>query len=127
MKTRLVLGAICATVVLAFVSASAGTAMAGCPCGWGDRSYSVYTQDRIPYFAQHPPVYYSYVVPRPYGFSPYAYPETVMTPERAPLAKPATLINPFVPQKASGPAPKTASTTSRQAQVVFPTALRAAK
>ena len=125
MKTQLILGAMCATVILAFVSATTSTAMAGGPCGC--RGYGIYTHDRIPYFSQHPPVYYSYVVPRPYGFSPYAYPENVMTPERAPAAKPATLINPFVPQKASGPAPKTASTTSRQAQVVFPTALRASK
>ena len=125
MKTRLLLGAICATLVLAFVSAAAGTAMAGCPCGSGYRSYSVYTQDRIPYFAQHPPVYYSYVVPRPYGYSPYAYPAAVMTPERAPVAKPATLINPFVPRKADEPAAKTARTTSRRVQVIYPTALQA--
>ena len=127
MKTRLVLGAICAAVVLAFVSASASTAKAGGPCGCGWGNYSVYVQDRIPYFAQHPPVYYSYVVPRPYGYSPYAYPETVMTPERPPAAKPATLINPFVPRKAGGPVPKTASTTSRRVQVIYPTALGTAK
>ena len=127
MKTRLILGAICAAVVLGFVFASASTAQADGPCGWGCRSYSVYTQDRLPYFAQHPPVYYSYVVPRPYGYSPYAYPRTVMTPERPPAAKPATLFNPFVPRKADGPAPKTASTTSRRAQVIYPTALRSAR
>ena len=125
MKTRLILGAMCATLVLAFGLASATTVKADGPCGY--RGYSVYTQDRIPYFAQHPPVYYSYVVPRPYGFSPYAYPENVMTPERAPVAKPATLINPFVPQTADGPVPKTASTASRRVQVIFPTALRATK
>ena len=127
MKTRLILGAVCATVVLAFVSAAAGTAKAAGPCGCGWGNYSVYVPDRIPYFAQHPPVYYSYVVPRPYGYSPYAYPETVMTPERAPAVKPAMLINPFVPQQADGPAPKTAGTTSRRVQVIFPTALQSAK
>ena len=127
MKTRLVFGAICAAVVLAFVSATANTAKAAGPCGWGCGNRGVYTHDRIPYFAQHPPVYYSYVVPRPYGYSPYAYPETVMTPERAPAVKPAMLINPFVPQQADVPAPKTAGTTSRRVQVIFPTALQSAK
>jgi len=42
--------------------------------------YSTYTHDYIPYFAKHPPVYYSYPVARPYGFSPYAYPAGVATP-----------------------------------------------
>jgi hypothetical protein len=48
-----------------------------------------------PYFALHPPVYYSYPVPRTYGYSPFAYPRTVMTPEyRAP--QPLDVINPHV-------------------------------
>ncbi len=48
-----------------------------------------------PYFALHPPVYYSYPVPRTYGYSPHAYPRTVMTPEyRAP--QPLEVINPHV-------------------------------
>jgi hypothetical protein len=34
-----------------------------------------------PYFALHPPVYYSCPVPRSYGYSPYAYPGCVMTPD----------------------------------------------
>ena len=42
---------------------------------------SIYVNDYIPYYAAHPPVYYSYPVPRPYGFSPYAYPPGTMTPE----------------------------------------------
>lgn len=57
-----------------------------------------YTPYQVPYFALHPPVYYSYPVPRPYGYSPFAYPPGVMTPE---LAAPAPVIirNKFVPQK----------------------------
>ena len=42
--------------------------------------YNVYGQDSIPYFALYPPVYYSHPVPRPYGFSPFAYPPGVTTP-----------------------------------------------
>ncbi len=34
-----------------------------------------------PYYALHPPVYYSCPVPRSYGYSPFAYPGCVQTPE----------------------------------------------
>ena len=123
MKTRLMLGAIGATMVLGLVSMLADSAVAGGPCGCGYGSRGMYSQDRIPYFAQHPPVYYSYVVPRPYGYSPYAYPGTVMTPERPAVVKPVMLINPFVPQKSDADAIKTTS-TRRRAQVIYPASLR---
>jgi len=42
--------------------------------------YNVYVQDSMPYFAMYPPVYYSHPVPRPYGFSPFAYPPGMATP-----------------------------------------------
>jgi hypothetical protein len=62
---------------------------------------SPYTSGLVPtppYFALHPPVYYSYAVPRPYGYSPYAYPSYVMTPEFKPV-KPQMFLNPHVPPK----------------------------
>ncbi len=34
---------------------------------------SAYTQQDVPYFAKHPPVYYSRPVARPYGLLPYPY------------------------------------------------------
>jgi hypothetical protein len=37
--------------------------------------------DNVPYYAAFPPVYYSYPVARTYGYSPFAYPPGVMTPE----------------------------------------------
>jgi hypothetical protein len=37
-------------------------------------------QRGIPHFAAFPPVYYSHIVPRPYGYSPYAYVPGVVTP-----------------------------------------------
>ncbi|MFH1918860.1 MAG: hypothetical protein ABIP48_03090 [Planctomycetota bacterium] len=41
----------------------------------------LHSPDRgIPYFAAHPPVYYSHIVPRPYGYSPYAYLPGIVTP-----------------------------------------------
>jgi len=50
-----------------------------------------------PYFALQPPVYYSQPVARPYGYGPYAYPRWIETPQpKAPAAKPAVVINPFV-------------------------------
>ena len=50
--------------------------------------YRAYTTDKIPYFAAHPPVYYSHIVPRPYGWSPYAYPPGTPMPEVAPAPAP---------------------------------------
>jgi hypothetical protein len=51
---------------------------------------------RVPYFAAHPPVYYSYPVPRTYGHSPFAYPPHFRTPEI--VAEPVALeiSNPYV-------------------------------
>lgn len=53
-----------------------------------------------PYFALHPPVYYSQPVARSYGYSPFAYPGSVQTPEVVPVAA-KLLQNPHVtPAKA---------------------------
>ena len=50
-----------------------------------------------PYFSLHPPVYYSHPVPRPYGYSPYAYPGWVGTPDLAAAPPcPQELDNPYV-------------------------------
>jgi hypothetical protein len=102
------------------VGASAASAVAGCG-GWGGwggfYGYSGYTQDYIPYFSRHPPVYYSYPVPRPYGWSPFAYPPGTMTPElqfeQAPA--PVSIKNPYFnsEEKAEG----TASTETRSQSV----------
>jgi hypothetical protein len=62
--------------------------------------------NNLPYFALHPPVYYSVPVPRTYGYSPFAYPPDVMTPEIVSEAKPVTIDNPYVPSTkpvAAGP------------------------
>ena len=58
-----------------------------------------------PYFSLHPPVYYSYPVARPYGYSPYAYPPYIMTPEPAEPA-PKVIHNQYVPKKTSTEATK---------------------
>jgi hypothetical protein len=56
--------------------------------------------NNLPYFALHPPVYYSEPVPRTYGYSPFAYPPGVMTPEIACAPQPVTINNPYVPSTA---------------------------
>jgi hypothetical protein len=68
--------------------------------------------NNVPYFALHPPVYYSYPVPRTYGYSPFAYPPGVMTPDVLMDPEPLEIINPHVPStKTDGPA-KEAETTA---------------
>jgi hypothetical protein len=62
--------------------------------------YTGYTREHIPFYAMHPPVYYSYPVPRAYGWSPWAYPPGVMTPEiLGEMGGPQEIINPHVPQE----------------------------
>ena len=66
-----------------------------------------YRSDRqIPYFAEHPPVYYSFPVPRTYGYSPYAYPGTYRTPEIEIAPAPAMIENPHVTPEAVEPSAK---------------------
>ncbi|MCE9604192.1 MAG: hypothetical protein K8U03_04730 [Planctomycetia bacterium] len=69
----------------------------GYPQFYGRNVYTVYDQDRLPYFALHPPVYYSRAVPRTFGYSPFAYPGIVQTPDVAP-AGPEMVVNPFIEQ-----------------------------
>jgi len=47
---------------------------------------------------------YSEPVPRSYGWSPFAYPPGVMTPEIAGEALPVTIDNPYVPKSPTAPA-----------------------
>jgi len=72
--------------------------------------YSIYDQDRLPYFALHPPVYYSKPVPRTFGYSPFAYPGWVPTPALPQSYEPVTVVNPYVDQApaADQPAPTSA-------------------
>jgi hypothetical protein len=74
-------------LALAFVlGAGAGSSQAANP-GWGCGApfyypfYAQYGREHIPYFALHPPVYYSEPIPRTYGYSPFAYPFGSPTPE----------------------------------------------
>jgi hypothetical protein len=66
-----------------------------------------------PYFALHPPVYYSAPIPRTYGYSPFAYPPGVMTPELqlGEVTQPETMHNPYVTPP-DGPIPAAAGRTA---------------
>jgi hypothetical protein len=70
--------------------------------GYADLYRELY--NNLPYFALHPPVYYSYPVPRTYGYSPFAYPPYVMTPDPHCEAQPLEIINPHVPKSQENPA-----------------------
>src|SRR3954470_23644902 len=65
--------------------------------GWDIAELYRELYNNLPYFALHPPVYYSQPVPRTYGYSPFAYPPGVMTPEIACAPQPVTINNPYVP------------------------------
>ncbi len=105
-------------VVALFVSASASPASAqrfggggpgfgpgigfGVGLGGGTRIstiWDLYLRNRIPippYFALHPPVYYSAPVARTYGYSPFAYPGDVPTPDVIPIELSKEIRNPYV-------------------------------
>jgi hypothetical protein len=117
---------------LAAAGLSAGSAQAQWWGGWGWGGWpTIYSMDQPPYFALHPPVYYSMPVPRTYGYSPFAYPGFVETPAwegaigYAPPAAPATpkmIINPYVepssPSPSNGAAP--AANQQSRVQVIYP-------
>ncbi len=65
---------------------------------------SVYTQEHVPYFAKHPPVYYSRPIARPYGYLPYPYvPAATLAQPAAP--RPVAVRNPYASEEAT-PAPR---------------------
>ena len=85
-------------------------------CGWlgGMPWYTGYSREYIPYYSMHPPVYYSYPVPRAYGWSPWAYPPGTMTPEiLGEMTGPKEMINPHVPP---APEAKPTSTSNKSVQ-----------
>jgi hypothetical protein len=96
MKTHLLV-LIALALALTTTAASAQMCGGGYGCGY-DYGYLYNSLDyNVPYFAAHPPVYYSYPVPRTYGYSPFAYPPYVMTPDVAEESVPIEITNPYVP------------------------------
>lgn len=80
-----------------------------CGLGYGNRwSWGPYSLNRSlgympmpPYFAMHPPVYYSHNVAVPYGISPYpisSYSPSVSYVAERTIAAPQVVVNPYVDQ-----------------------------
>ena len=93
----LFLGMSCSLLVAGDAKAQYGM-NAGCGYGYGfgfdiGRLYGVLANN-VPYYAAFPPVYYSAPVPRTYGYSPFAYPPGMMTPDLAEEVAPVEIINP---------------------------------
>ena len=65
---------------------------------FGNGLYGQLSGQSPPFYALFPPVYYSAPVPRPYGYSPFAYPPGFTTPEVEPIQA-KQIINPYVPSK----------------------------
>ena len=58
---------------------------------------SYFSREDVPYFAKFPPVYYSHIVRRPYGVSPYAAPACIAPIELSiPAIEPQVIVNPHV-------------------------------
>lgn len=101
MKSRialaLLLGLACSLMAADNAKAQYGlNGSCGYGYGWGydiGRLYGVLA-DNVPYYAAFPPVYYSAPVPRTYGYSPFAYPPGVMTPDLVEDVTPVEIINP---------------------------------
>ncbi len=72
-------------------------------CGSLGRGSSIQDGKRPPYFALHPPVYYSKIVPRPYGISPFAAPPGVTPTEMIVTPEPVTISNPFYKREMTTP------------------------
>jgi len=119
MKSRLVM-----LILSLLCLGSTGLVRAADCCGTPWQAWNPYelSERRIPYFAEHPPVYYSYPVPRTYGYSPYAYPGTVMTPTlKVASPEPLEIPNPHVEPKAEeAPGPTAAARRPEPLIVVNP-------
>ncbi|TWT32087.1 hypothetical protein [Blastopirellula retiformator] len=67
--------------------------------GYGGFGYYSNNVPTPPYYAIHPPVYYSHSVARPYGISPFAissYQPSQRVVYQAPTPEPQVVINPYV-------------------------------
>lgn len=143
MNTKLLLVGLLATVGLAGSGAVTAQDWGGfpyAPACWGYGYPASYVTESVPYFALHPPVYYSFRVARTYGYSPFAYPPGVLTPGSEPprpatyqaasgempesrQTQPLRIDNPFVEQ-ANGPGvTQRRNPSGRKPQVVYPAAL----
>jgi hypothetical protein len=120
-----------AVVLVVCLAGSARAADAAYYGGWGGGSWYppsvTYNQVKLPYFALYPPVYYSQIVPRAYGQSPFAYPPVVPAPEEAgvaaaspPSPQPLRIVNPYVTQPGEVSKPTPSPPPAHVPLVVYP-------
>ncbi len=99
MRILLSLAIVAATLTICSSSSEAQSYHDGYQFGSGVRSSygffgGCYTpREQPPYFATYPPVYYSGIVRRPYGISPYAAPAGI-APVELSVPQPLTIQNP---------------------------------
>ncbi len=79
-----------------------GSGINSAHCGSFGRSLQ---REQPPYFAKFPPVYYSHIVKRPYGVSPYAAPAGIAPVEMSHAPATITIKNPFFDKAAPVKAP----------------------
>lgn len=97
LQRALILTVIALTPIGLSESASAQCSYGGLGWGWGlgiGQLYQVLA-DNVPYYSAFPPVYYSYPVPRTYGYSPFAYLPTEKTPDIVMQSEPVSITNPY--------------------------------
>lgn len=88
--------------------------------GWGPRvSAYMGSPYAVPYYALHPPVYYSYAIPRTFGYSPFPYPGTYRTPE-VEESTAEVILNPHVDAPKAEPKPMKLQTVSAPLEVLNP-------
>lgn len=99
MRKLLAIGVVAALMQLVGSVESAQAQYFSQPWGGGLAwNWPFYVQERVPYFAAHPPVYYSTPIARSYGHSPFPYPSTLwQVPQRRELRVANTFVAP-VPQ-----------------------------
>lgn len=101
-KTAVCLLALAALAIWGFgneASADDGFYASWTPLVYGGSAPNTYVGESIPYYAAHPPVYYSYPRARPYGYSPYPWPPVVTPTECAVATEPLIIKNPHVTQE----------------------------
>ncbi len=108
---------LCCAASVALANNSAKAQWGGCGgwgygYGWSGYDFN-YQTDHIPYFSLHPPVYYSRIVPRAMGWTPFAYtPDAIVLPLDD--GGPEQIINPYVPPSNKAvPAPPSPSTKAK--------------
>jgi hypothetical protein len=102
--------------------------------GWGYLGTRVGYVPQPPYFAIHPPVYYSaQIIRRPYGTSPFAWPATYPGFTNVPIeaastvkADPVFIINPYVGEAGGGqlPPPREAAPANNAQSKARPLCIR---